>query len=229
MGCPQCGTELGAGAKACGTCGWKASKKTLWIVLGCIAGFFLLVCCGIGTVAFLKMKKAVQGMQGEMAPLQMIVLRAQVANYAQKKGKPPATLEEAASEPILSKSGERVAIDVQSNGRGTDVWGHPFRFSCSTDRTFQIRCAGPNGQYEDADDVVEKGTLDDDVPNLLMEFESRKQKMGEGIVKSFGIDPEKIREEQERQRKERMGQTPAPAPPPGGAPAVGTQGGAGGK
>ncbi len=220
MACPQCGTEIGEGAKSCATCGWKASKKTLWIVLGCVAGFFLLVCCGIGTFAFLKMKKAVQGMQGDIVPIQLTVLHAQVSNYAQKKGKAPATLDEASAEPILSKSGERVHNDFENTARSGDAWGHPYRFVSRPDRTFEIRSAGPDGQYDNGDDVVEKGALDDDVPNLMMEAEAKKKKMAEGIAKSFGVDAEKIRMEQEKRNA-------PPVPAPVTEPAGGTQGGGG--
>ena len=70
MNCPQCATGLGEGAKACATCGWSASRRTLWIVLGCIFGFLCLVCCGAGTVLYFKMKKFAETIQEDAVPVQ---------------------------------------------------------------------------------------------------------------------------------------------------------------
>lgn len=207
MNCPQCGTGLGEGAKACATCGWTASRKTLWIVLGCVFGFLFLVCCGAGTFFYFKMKKVVEAVQGDIVPLQLSILHAQVVNYAKVKGQAPANLEEAASEPMVGKGGEKVEIKFQNNDKTADMWQHPFRFTMNPDRSFEIRSSGPDGVFDNPDDLFEKGSLDDDLPALQKAIEERAKKMGEGALKAFGVDPEKL--------KEKDPPPPAPAPAPG--------------
>jgi hypothetical protein len=217
MQCPQCNTVLGEGARACATCGWSASRKTLWIVLGCIAGFFFLVCCGFGTWGFYKAKKGIEAIQEDVVPMQLTILNAQVANFAQKKGKAPATLEEAAAEALVGKNGEKIEINMQNGQKTSDMWGHAIRFTPNADRTFELRSPGKDGVYDNGDDVSRKGTMDDDVQGLIKEFEVQAKKVGEGFLRGMGIDPEKHRDK---------------GAPPGGsgdAPAVGTQGGGGGK
>jgi len=210
MNCPQCGTGLGEGAKACATCGWTKSRKTLWIVLGCVFGFIFLVCCGVGTFLYFKVKKVVEAVQGDIVPLQLSVLHAQVVNYAKVKGRAPATLEEAASEPLVSQRGERVEIKFQNNDKTADMWGKPFRFAMNADRTFEIRSAGPDGQFDNADDHFEKGSLDDDLQELQKAIQDRTQKMGEGAAKALGIDPEQMKQRQAQPPVEE----PAPEPEP---------------
>jgi hypothetical protein len=205
MNCPQCGTGLGEGAKACATCGWSKSRKTLWIVLGCVFGFFFLVCCAGGTFIYFKMKKVVEAVAGDLVPLQATILHAQVVNYARVKGKAPATLEEAASEPMISKDGEKVEIKFENNNKTADMWQRPFRFTMNADRSFEIRSAGVDGQFDNADDVFEKGTLDDDLQVLQNEIEVKAKRMGESAIRAFGIDPEKMKEKE----------TPPPPPAPG--------------
>jgi hypothetical protein len=216
MQCPQCNTELGEGAKACATCGWSASKKTLWIVLGSIAAFIFLVCCGLGTWGYMKAKKVVEAVQGDITPLQIKLLHAQVANYAQKKGRAPATLEEAAAEPLVGKSGEKVQINMQSNNKAADMYGHAIRFTQNPDRSFEVRSAGKDGTFDNGDDVFEKGTLDDDLNALIAEIEVLGKKMRDSVVRAFGGDPSKL-------------DAPPAGGGDGGGPAGGTQGGGGGK
>ena len=194
MFCPQCGTQVGEGAKACAACGWTASRRTLWIVLGCICGFVFLVCCGAGTWFFMRARRAVEAMQGDIVPLQLAVSRAQVVNYTRIHGKPPATLEEASSEALVSEKGEKVRIQFQNNQKAADMWGTAFRFTLNADRSFEVRSAGPDGKFDGADDIVEKGRLDDDLAALQKELEARSMRMGEGFIREFGIDPEKLRE-----------------------------------
>ncbi len=194
MACPQCGSELGEGAKSCAGCGWTKSRRTLWIVLGCILGFLFLVCCGAGTWFFLKMKKVGEAMVAEMVPIQLEVLHAQVVNYAKKHGKPPATLEEAAAEELVGDKGEKVKIQFQNNQKTVDMWQRPIRYSPKPDRSFELRSAGLDGQFDNADDVVEKGTLDDDLPTLYRDIEDRTRRMGEGFIRALGVDPEKMEE-----------------------------------
>jgi hypothetical protein len=210
MTCPQCGTGLGEGAKACATCGWTQSRKTLWIVLGCVFGFLFLVCCGIGTFLYFKVKKVVEAVQGDIVPLQLSVLHAQVVNFAKVKGRPPATLEEAASEPLAGPSGERVEIKFQNNDKTADMWGKPFRFVMNADRTFEVRSAGPDGQFDNADDHFETGNLDEDVQELQKVIQERTRKMGEGAARAMGIDPEKMKEHEAPPPVEE----PAPEAPP---------------
>lgn len=211
MNCPQCATGLGEGAKACATCGWSASRRTLWIVLGCIFGFLCLVCCGAGTFLYFKMKKVMEAVQGDVVPLQVSILRAQVVNFARAKGKPPATLEEAAGEPMIGRNGEKVEIKFQNDNRTSDMWQRPFRFSVKDDRTFEVRSAGPDGQFDDADDIFEKGSLDDDLPALQEAIKEKGRRLGESAVRAFGLDPKNL--------EEKNGPAPAPVPaptPPGG-------------
>jgi hypothetical protein len=220
MQCPQCNTTLGEGAKACATCGWSGSRKTLWIVLGCIAGFLFLVCCGIGTWLFMKGKQFVSGVQEEIVPLTMTLHHAQVANYAQKRGKAPATLQEAMTETLVIRNGESIKVQTEKNGSAMDAYGRPIRFTMNADRTFEIRSAGKDGAMDTPDDVAEKGTLDDDVPTLVKRVEDQfrdfQVKMQEKAIRTFGGDPSKL-------------PPPAPEEPeePEDAPAVGTQGGGG--
>lgn len=220
MNCPQCNTTLGEGAKACATCGWSGSRKTLWIVLGCIAGFLFLVCCGVGTWLFMKGKQFVSGMQEDLVPLTITMHHAQVANYAQKKGKVPATLQEAMSEPLVIRNGESIKVQTGQNGSAMDAYGRPIRFTMNADRTFEIRSPGKDGVMDNADDVAEKGTLDDDVPTLVKRVEDQFRKIQEKAIRTFGGDPSAL-----------PPPTPEPEEPeePEDAPAVGTQGGGGGK
>lgn len=194
MLCPQCNTDLAQGAKGCAACGWKSSKKTLWIVLGCVAGFFVLLCCGIGTFFVLKVRKVAQSMQGEIVPIQLSVLHAQVVNYARIHGKAPATLEEAADAPLEGKNGEKVNIRFQSGQKTADMWGHEFRYAPAADRTFEIRSAGPDGKFDTPDDLSEKGSLDDDLNALQKDVEQRGKQMGQTFLKEFGVDPAKLEE-----------------------------------
>ena len=52
--------------------------------------------------------RELEALQHEIVPLQVTILRAQVVNYAQKRGGAPATLQEAASVPFEAKDGETV-------------------------------------------------------------------------------------------------------------------------
>ncbi len=210
MNCPQCGTGLGEGAKACATCGWSQSRRTLWIVLGCVFGFLLLACCGAGTYLFVQGKKFVKAVEGEIVPVQIGLLRAQVVNFARVKGRAPATLEEASAEPLISRTGEKVEIRIENGNRSADRWQRPFRFTMNPDRTFEVRSAGPDGQFDSADDLFEKGSLDDDLQALLKETEDRAKRMVEKGVRAIGFDPGAFEE------KETPPAPPPPAPPPGG-------------
>lgn len=204
MMCPQCNAELGEGAKACAACGWAASKKKIWVILGIVFGVLFLICCGIGTWFMFKMKGIAESMAKDMVPIQALVLRAQVAQYAQKHGKAPATLEEAAAEPLQGAKGEKIEIKVESNGMAADMWQRPFRFQANPDRSFEIRSAGVDGTFDNADDVVEKGTLDDDVRALEKEIVARFERMGKDMVRGLGIDLDKL-EKKAREAKPEEG------------------------
>lgn len=214
MFCPQCGVEAGEGATTCAACGWKKSGSTLWLVLGIVFGFLFLVCCGLGTWGIIKAKKAVEAMQDEIVPLQLSILHMQVVNYAKVHGKAPATLEEAAAEPMVSKEGEKIEIKFQNKGKTADFWQHPIRFTTAPDRSFEVRSAGPDGKFDNADDLVEKGTLDDDIAVLQKDVEARVEKMGKGFMKEFGVDVDELeRKSRERREKETKKDGPGDAPP----------------
>jgi hypothetical protein len=209
MNCPQCGTGLGEGAKACATCGWSASRKTLWIVLGCVFGFLFLVCCGAGTWFWFKIRKAVEAVQTDIVPLQIAIYRAQVVNYAKVRGTPPATLEEAGGVPLKLRSGQ----NLESNQRATDVWQNPYRFEMKPDRTFEVRSAGPDKAFDTPDDLHESGSLDDDLEALQTNIHVLSQKMGESVIRAFGFDPDRLQGKHAGPEP-----VPPPAPPPDPGP-----------
>ena len=185
MNCPQCGTGLGEGAGTCAACGWKKSNRTVWIVLGAVVGGLCLICCGIGTWFVFKIQGIVAAKAGEIVPIQALVLRAQVVNFAKKHGKPPATLAEAQTEPFVNAEGEEVKVEFVEGDSVIDVWARPFRLTMAEDRTFEVRSAGVDGTFDNADDVVEKGSLDDDPAALMKEIEAR----GERLTKSRMFSP----------------------------------------
>jgi len=98
--CPQCGTGLGEGARGCAACGWTSSRKTLWIVLGSIFGFLLLVCCGGVTFVGMRTKAAIEKVQKDLVPVGVLMNRIQVLNWAKKHGSLPADLGKAMEEPV---------------------------------------------------------------------------------------------------------------------------------
>jgi len=212
VNCPQCNSSLGEGARACAACGWTASRKTLWLVLGISAGVLFLLCCGVGTWFFFTIKKTVER---ELVPLQLAILRAQVVNYAQKHGKAPASLAEAASEPVSIKRGNSTT-QFQTNDE-PDLWGTRFRLTVEDGGKFEIRSAGPDGKFDNEDDMVETGALDDDLDAVVRAIEERTQRMGEEIIRPFGIDPAKHRPgsgEVVRPEPPKTEPEPAPEPPP---------------
>ena len=197
MFCPQCGAGLGEGARGCAACGWAASRKTLWIVLGSIFGLIFLVCCGAGTVVFFKAKKAGEIAMTRLAPEIVFIARVQVLNYAKKHGSLPENLAKAQEEPLTGKGGEEITFQNGNEIGANDGWGHLLRYSPAKDGTYEVRSSGPDGTMDNADDVVEKGALTDDLEALKVEAAGRVQKavqdMQGDILKSFGVDPEKLK------------------------------------
>lgn len=213
MFCPQCGTGLGEGARGCAACGWTASRKTLWIVLGCIFGGLFLLCCG-GSVLFgLRAKKAVESVN----PPLVFLARVQVLQYAKKHGSLPETLEQAWEDPIEVKQEKGGTIRIGDGDVPTDTWGNAFRYTPNKDGTYEVRGAGPDGQFDGADDIVEKGSTSDDLDAMRKEIEVRFEQVGEAFLKAFWIDPEKIKE-QKKARRGKAGDAPVAPKPPEEAP-----------
>ena len=186
MNCPQCNSNLGEGAKACAACGWSSSRKTLWLVLGISAGALFLLCCGVGTWFFFSMKAVVEK---ELPGLQVVILKAQVVNYAQKHGKAPENLAQATSEPVLIKKGTNSSSTFQAND-GPDMWGTHHRLTVNADRSFEVRSAGPDKTFDNEDDIAATGTLDDDLQLLVRDIEVKSEEMGKAFVRQFGVDPD---------------------------------------
>ena len=210
MNCPQCNSDLAEGAKACAACGWSSSRKTLWLVLGISAGALFLLCCGVGTWFFFSMKAVVEK---ELPGLQVAILKAQVVNYAQKHGKAPESLAQATTEPVLIKKGENSSATFQTND-GPDLWGTQHRLTVNPDRTFEVRSAGPDKAFDNEDDLVEKGSLDDDLQALVRAIEVRSEEMGKAFVRQFGVDPD-----QHKPGSGTVVKPEPPAPAPGGTDA----------
>jgi len=123
MNCPQGTASLGEGAKGCTSCGWAASKKTLWIVLGSILGVVFLACCGVGTWGFLRFKAAAEAIQDSSTPVVVYYHRVAVLNYARKRGSLPVTLAQAAEEPLQVEkhgggAGSGEAVEGGEGGEG---------------------------------------------------------------------------------------------------------------
>jgi len=197
MNCPQCATGLGEGAKACATCGWSQSRRTLWIVLGCVLGFLLLACCGAGTYLLILGKKFAEGAQEEFVPVQVILLRTQVVNYAKVKGEAPKTLGEAAAVPLVSGTGEKVEIRIESGNQAVDRWQRPFRFTMNPDRTFEVRSSGPDGQFDNADDVFEKGSLDDDLQAVAAMVGELLELPSATVITEFSVESGRVTAQRE--------------------------------
>ncbi|HEU4394424.1 MAG TPA: hypothetical protein VFS92_02595 [Planctomycetota bacterium] len=212
MNCPQCNSDLPAGAGACVACGWSASRKTRWLVLGITAGVLFLLCCGVGTWLFFSMKAV---FEKELPALHVAVLRAQVVNYAQKHGKAPESLAQATSEPvpIQKKRQKQNSSTTFQTSDGPDIWGTQHRLTMNADRSFEVRGAGPDGIFDNADDFVEKGSLDDDLQALVREIEVRgEEMMAKAFFGIFGFDAD--------QGEPGSGTVVKPEPPPP-APAPG--------
>jgi hypothetical protein len=181
-------------------------------VLGISAGVLFLACCGVGSWVFFSMKGIVEK---EVPGLQVAILKAQVVNYAQKHGKAPENLAQATSEPVLIRKGTNSSASFQTND-GPDIWGTPHRLTVNADRTFDLRSAGPDRTFDNEDDLVEKGSLDDDLQALVREIEVRSEEMGKAFVRQFGVDPDMNKPGSGTVVKP-VPPEPAPAPEPGGA------------
>jgi hypothetical protein len=226
MNCPQCGTGLGAGAKACASCGWSAGRKTLWIVLGCIAGFFFLVCCGFGTWIFMTVRNI--GTYAEEAFGREIpfIARLQVVNWAAAhEGKLPESLVRAAEEPIRGAGGKTIRIEAGESQGFHDIWGTALRYVPAPDGSFEVRSAGPDRAFDNGDDLVEKGSASEPLAPLKKELKSRFVKHMDEVMKRVPFLPEESRRQALDQVMRDQGfdeplETPAPpgpeAPPAGG-------------
>ncbi len=208
MFCPQCGTGLGEGARGCAACGWTSSRKTLWIVLGCIFGGLLLVCCGVGTLFFFRARTALESRN----PPLVFLARVQVLQYGKKHGSLPESLEKAWEEPIDVRQEHGGNIRTEEGGAASDTWGNHLRYSPGKDGSYEVRSAGPDGQFDNADDIVEKGNLSDDLEAMKKEAEVRFEKIREAFMKALWIDPEKVKEGKKR-RREKAGPPEEPKPP----------------
>lgn len=214
MFCPQCGAQLGEGAKGCGACGWSSSRKTLWIVLGSIFGLLLLVCCGVGTWFFIKAKAVAEKFQARLTPELVFFSRVQVVNYAKKRGSLPPDLQAAWEEPLpelRDRDGDRIEVKVEAKDRARDVWGRDLRYTTEEDGAFEVRSAGPDGTFDNGDDLVEKGRADEDLDALLTELKARWERIGDELIRELGFDPEDLRDGGGKKEP-----APAPAPAPGG-------------
>ncbi|MCK6482245.1 MAG: hypothetical protein L6R43_19500, partial [Planctomycetes bacterium] len=200
MFCPQCGSQLGEGAKGCAACGWTSSRKTLWIVLGSIFGVLFLLCCGGATWVFFKAKKAVEIAQEKATPITVCYHRVSVINYAKARGKLPESLAEAAKETLVIEkdkgedgSSGTVKIDMKSGGQDADTWQRPLRYTKNDgDGSFEVRSAGPDGVFDNADDIVERGNLSDDLEAAKKDFERKAKEFGREMVRGFGFNPDNV-------------------------------------
>jgi hypothetical protein len=237
--CPQCGAQVGEGAKSCAACGWSSSRRTLWIVLGCVFGFLFLLCCGGGALVVSWGNKFGKQVQGTVAQIQVKVHRAQVVAFAKKEGRLPKDLAESAKAGFKVRQRNRPGrppIHVDTGTNTSDTWGNPLTYRPAADGTFEIRSSGPDGKVDTADDVVEKGSGADDLDRLEAEISDMGERLGEEAVKSlpFGMG-KRILEQMEAERKAREGagptsvekepgEKPPVEKPAETAPAVGTAG-----
>ena len=216
MACPQCGTEIGPEAKACTACGWTKSRRTLWITLGCIFGGLFLICCGIGTVLVLRVKRIAE--EG-VPPMHVLLLRVQVVNYAKNHGGVlPDTLDKAAAEPLKDDSGGDVKFEIKggrNNDVLTDMWDTVIRYTRNPDGSFEVRSAGKDKAFDNADDFFEKGRADEDLAALKKVFQTRAEEQVKKALGDFGVEV-KVDDGSLEKKDE-----PAPPPPGGEAPGGG--------
>ncbi len=208
--CPQCGTNLGEDARGC-TCGWRSSRRTLWIVLSIVGGLLVLVCGGCLTISWL----AIRGLQAHATPALLLQYRIQVVQYARTHGGVlPGTLEAALADPV-EPPGEapgapprrhrRIRLEG-GGGRAVDSWLRGVRYTVRADGTFEIRSAGPDGAMDGPDDVVEVGRPGEDLDALGKELERRFEEVGRRAF-GFGGGGEEV-------VPEGTGEKPGPAEPP---------------
>jgi hypothetical protein len=229
MNCPQCGTVLGAGAKACAACGWSAGRKTLWIVLGCIAGFFFLVCCGFGTWIFLSFRNIGTYAEEAFGRELPFIARVQVVNWAAAHGgRLPESLAQAAEEPIRGAGGKTIRMETGQHGAAQDIWGTALRYAPAADGTFEVRSAGPDRAFGGADDLVEKGSATEPLAPLKKELKTRFLKHMEEVMKRVPFLPAETRRQALEEVARDQGfdeplETPAPPAPAEPAPAPGPE------
>jgi hypothetical protein len=218
MFCPQCGVELGGEAKSCASCGWSASRKTLWITIGCILGGLFLICCGIGTWGFLRMKRVAEQVA---TPLQVLYCRVAVVNYAKAHdGTLPDNLQAAMQEPLEGKQGEQIKVQFDNskmkNGEVPDIFGTALRYVKGADGAFEVRSAGKDKAFDTADDVFEKGKAGEDLDALKKQLDSRAQDEFKNALKDFGVD---VKDKGHSKAPDAPPPPPPPAPPVEPAPA----------
>ncbi len=249
MFCPQCGAALGEGASGCAACGWSSSRKTLWIVLGSVFALLCILCCGGFAFIGMKFKKAAEEMQEKGTPAILAYHRLSVLNYAKKRGSLPDTLAKAAEEklvledhaadgaaggaagdpgdpadpgdPPLPRGKTSIKFRMQENGLDLDSWQRPLRYAPGEAGVYEIRSAGPDGNFDTGDDLTVQGSTDDDLGDVTREFQRQSTAIGRQFMESIGLDPDRVGKED----AEPAPAPPAPAPPAPAPPAPPPPGG----
>jgi hypothetical protein len=133
------------------------------IVIGAARGENKVAMLGVGGIAFTFVVGTAlfyfrlvptygpfEAMQAGMAEQMMRIDAGQIALYKHQHGRLPKTFAEI-------PKGQRVPFaPVDYWGRPTDTWGKPLDYTVNDDGTFELRSAGPDGQFGTADDIVLK-------------------------------------------------------------------------
>jgi len=108
------------------------------------------------------------GAQSDLLNLRLCVLK-----YRDSKGSLPATLADLLSVRGAAPPTSIVEFDRPREERIVDGWRRPLRFAKDPDgEGFSIRCAGPDGDWDTADDLVEKGRVGEDPKPVFAQFKA---------------------------------------------------------
>jgi hypothetical protein len=178
MNCPTCNAALGEGATACAACGWKKSGSKIWLWILVIVGALFLICAGIATWGFFKVK----GFMGDMTPVMLRGYKLQVLTHAKAHGgELPASLAEVRGGVTVPQGGGQMTVDG-NDGQFRDGYMNPVRYTKNADGTFELRSGGPDGVMDNADDSVVAGSVKDSLKVVELEIQLETQRMARNVT-----------------------------------------------